>query len=137
MCFLSLGAGPELATWSLSTVIQDRKGFTSLIVTAVVSYPFVVFPQPLVWVLSFICMTTHLVGTAITILQMKKLAQRGQASGSGSHSWEEVEAVLVAVLRLQGLDSEEPEPRLPGPAHHLPQVSVSCGRRKRRNELEA
>lgn len=86
MCFLSLGAGPELATWALNAVIQDRKGFTSLIITPVVSYPFVVFPQPLVWVLSFIFITTHAVGTAITILQMKKLAQRGQASGWGSHS---------------------------------------------------
>lgn len=50
MCSPPLGAGPEWATWSLSSVIQDVRGFASLPTSTVhycrpVNYPCVVFPQ--------------------------------------------------------------------------------------------
>lgn len=53
VCALHLGAGPELATWSLGTVIQDIKGSASLTMITVISYYLVVFPWPLVWGVSF------------------------------------------------------------------------------------
>ena len=47
------GAGPELATWSLGTMIQNMTGSASLIMTTLVSCYLVVFPWPSVWGLSF------------------------------------------------------------------------------------
>lgn len=65
MWSLSLGAGSELATWSLSTMIQNIKGFVSLPTPTPTYYychcyyHFVVFLQHLVWVFSiFIIHTT-------------------------------------------------------------------------------
>ena len=53
VCSPSLGAGLELDTWSLGTVIQDIKGSASLFISTVVSYYLLMFPWPLMWGISF------------------------------------------------------------------------------------
>lgn len=95
------------------------------IMNAVVHYPFVVFPQHLPWIFSF-CLHNHsCYRYCYHHFANEEIGSERAGQWLKVTQLERAEAGRAAILPLRGLDSQLPQSRLLGLAHHLPHVFLS------------